>query len=91
MQSHAGPQLVAELPQCLKKQQAIRSVATIGAWRLKERKPVSVTSAIPPTPGPRLASDVSQPDLVNCGAHLIPHWLALLNKGPLDFFWIYGG
>ena len=30
MQSHAGPQLVAELPQCLKKQQATRSVATIG-------------------------------------------------------------
>jgi len=31
MQSHAGPQLVAELPQCLKKQQATSSVATIGA------------------------------------------------------------
>jgi len=31
MQSHGGPQLVAELPQGPKKQQATQSVATIGA------------------------------------------------------------
>ena len=31
MQSHGGPQLVAELPQCMKKRQATRFVATIGA------------------------------------------------------------
>src|SRR5262245_63262771 len=41
MQSHGRPQLVAELPHCLKKQQAARrSVATIGAATTPRRGPI---------------------------------------------------
>lgn len=43
---------------------------------------------------PRLTVDAradSGMDLGSCRAHLIPDWLAFLDKGSLDFFWIYGG
>jgi hypothetical protein len=34
---------------------------------------------------------VRHAELGSCRAHLLPHWLALLDKGSLDLFWIYGG
>ena len=44
---------------------------------------------------PRLTVDVRvrtpRWNLGSCRAHLIPDWLAFLDKGSLDFFWIYGG
>jgi hypothetical protein len=65
MQSHGGPQLVAELQQCLEKQQATRSVATVGAATSPRIPHVGqlLTSAIPGVS--RSASRSPEPTALN--------------------------
>jgi hypothetical protein len=59
-------------------------IPTVGAFMRTIRK---ISTAL----DLRLMCVVRTPrgNLGSCRAHLIPDWLAFLDKGSLDFFWIY--